>query len=446
MEQTFRYKAFISYRHTERDKKIAGKLQKKLESYKPPKGIASEEKWKIFRDETELSSNANLSTKIKEALDTSEYLIVICSESTKTSRWCLEEIDYFKSKHNGSTDNIIPLVTQGDPERVFPEALLTTSVFNEAAGTWTESPVEPLAANVSAPSVRESLRKLNTEMLRVAATMLSCGFDNLYLREKKRRRRRNTTVAAAVAMVALTFSVYSIYTMTTIRSQNNELEQKNNALVTKTDELNRSNANLTSANNKLDLANIELADINNSLDKFNVELEQKNKELDTANAELENKNTALDTANAELENKNNALDTANAELENKNTALDSANSELKKTNSALDSANSELTKTNSALDTANSELKKTNDALDKSNTELANTNKELDSANSELEKSKHDRGLQLQSRPQEHCRLRRQKHLRFRRRDGRADIQSSRGQHDRGSVLRQRAYLCQHGL
>ena len=242
MEQTFRYKAFISYRHTERDKKIAGKLQKKLESYKPPKGIASEEKWKIFRDETELSSNANLSTKIKEALDTSEYLIVICSESTKTSRWCLEEIDYFKSKHNGSTDNIIPLVAQGDPERVFPEALLTTSVFNEAAGTWTESPVEPLAANVSAPSVRESLRKLNTEMLRVAATMLSCGFDNLYLREKKRRRRRNTTVAAAVAMVALTFSVYSIYTMTTIRSRNNELEQKNNALITKTDELNRSNA------------------------------------------------------------------------------------------------------------------------------------------------------------------------------------------------------------
>ena len=70
MEQTFRYKAFISYRHTERDKKIAVKLQKKLESYKPPKGIASEEKWKIFRDETELSSNANLSIKIKEALDT----------------------------------------------------------------------------------------------------------------------------------------------------------------------------------------------------------------------------------------------------------------------------------------------------------------------------------------------------------------------------------------
>ena len=41
MEQTFRYKAFISYRDTERDKKIAGKLQKILESYKPPKRIAS---------------------------------------------------------------------------------------------------------------------------------------------------------------------------------------------------------------------------------------------------------------------------------------------------------------------------------------------------------------------------------------------------------------------
>ena len=167
MENGYQYKAFISYRHTQRDKAIASKLQKKLESYRPPKGISDGERWKIFRDETELSSNADLSKKIKEALESSEFLIFVCSESTKESIWCMEEINYFKQLHNGSTDQIIPLITEGDPETVFPAALLTTTVFNEELGVYEETAVGPLAANVSAATPRESKRKFNTEMLRI---------------------------------------------------------------------------------------------------------------------------------------------------------------------------------------------------------------------------------------------------------------------------------------
>ena len=285
----------------------------------------------------------------------------------------MEEINYFKQLHNGSTDQIIPLITEGDPETVFPAALLTTTVFNEELGVYEETAVEPLAANVSAATPRESKRKFNTEMLRIAATMLSCGFDNLFLRERKRKRRRNTLIITTAFVLALLFGIYSVTTMMKISNQNSELEQKNNALVTKTRELNLSNENLTQANSKLDLANIRLEDINNTLDQSNLTLEAKNSELDAANAELNTKNSELDAANAELNTKNSELDAANTELNTKNSELDAANTELNTKNSELDAANTSLAQTNSALE------EKTQEALDnyheaQQNLELAEHN------------------------------------------------------------------------
>lgn len=122
----YKYDAFISYRHVSPDKEIAEKLQKKLENYKPPKALRNMKKsggWRIFRDETELPTSSNLSNDIQAALEESQYLIVICSKTTKDSRWCLEEIEYFKKLHNGNNANIITLVADGNPEDVFPSSL-----------------------------------------------------------------------------------------------------------------------------------------------------------------------------------------------------------------------------------------------------------------------------------------------------------------------------------
>ena len=110
MSEAYHYKAFISYRHHDQDKRMAEKLQRRLENYKPPKGVGSGEKWKVFRDVTELSTNANLSVKIKEALASSEYLIVVCSESLKESRWCLEEITHFKELQKLLKSDLVTVV------------------------------------------------------------------------------------------------------------------------------------------------------------------------------------------------------------------------------------------------------------------------------------------------------------------------------------------------
>ena len=101
----YKYDAFISYRHVSPDKEIAEKLQKKLENYKPPKSLFKEKKFgglRVFRDETELPTSSNLSNDIRTALEESEFLIAICSKTTKDSRWCMEEIEYFKELHRGN--------------------------------------------------------------------------------------------------------------------------------------------------------------------------------------------------------------------------------------------------------------------------------------------------------------------------------------------------------
>ena len=401
MGQDYRYKAFISYRHTPRDKAIAEKLQKKLESYHPPKGLKTQEKWKIFRDETELSSHSNLSGGIKEALKNSEFLIVICSESTKKSKWCLEEISFFKEIHNGSTEKIIPLVTGGDPETVFPDEMLTTAVMNELTGEYEMRSVEPLAANVAADTMQGSMKLLKTEFLRVAAPLLGCGYDNLYLRDRRRRRKRTTALVASITAAVLAFSVYTLMMLMKISSQNVDLEAKNV-------ELDLTNSNLTAAYGDLDTANNKLKKINNDLDDTNHQLRDKNTQLDNANTELKNINDALDSANSqltqkkeELEQSNKALDDANAELTDTNSALESANAQLKQkqaeleqSNLALEEANSQLTQkkeeleqSNLALAEANAELEQKKAALEQTNAELKKTNDELEKKKRELEES-----------------------------------------------------------
>lgn len=253
----YKYDAFISYRHVSPDKEIAEKLQKKLENYKPPKALRNLKKsggWRIFRDETELPTSSNLSNDIQAALEESQYLIVICSKTTKDSRWCLEEIEYFKKLHNGNNANIITLVADGNPEDVFPSSLCNelipvTDEYGNA--TYQSHIIEPLAANVAGESLKESLKKLNTEFLRIAAPILGCGYDNLYNREHKKKIRRIFAIGGIVITLLLLFGIYNSAMLWEINNQKVALAAANENLQKKTEELNQSNLNLQQSNKEL---------------------------------------------------------------------------------------------------------------------------------------------------------------------------------------------------
>ena len=81
MVQTFRYKAFISYSHA--DRQIASRLHKALETYRLPRSITEQgppaRLTPIFRDRDELPAAGELNTELYKALSDAECLIVIAS-------------------------------------------------------------------------------------------------------------------------------------------------------------------------------------------------------------------------------------------------------------------------------------------------------------------------------------------------------------------------------
>lgn len=226
--KTYRYKAFISYRHLPLDKAVAVRLQKSLESYRLPKGLRKEKApWRIFRDESELPTSNNLSDNIKEALLQSEFLIVLCSRATKESRWCMEEITFFKSLHGGTNENIITVLVDGIPSEVFPRELCTvTKWINTPEGerVQTIEEVEPLAANIAAASVQKTLNRLRGELLRIVAPLAGCRYDDLYQRHQRRKIRRILTVSlSGLTLVSLVACITTILLLV-IAGQNKKLQ------------------------------------------------------------------------------------------------------------------------------------------------------------------------------------------------------------------------------
>jgi len=264
MDKQYKYDAFISYRHTEPDKTVATKLQKMLESYKPPKSVCNDFKqWHIFRDETELPTSSNLSGDIKEALENSKFLIVICSKKTKESRWCMEEITYFKELHKGNNSNIITLIVDGEPAEVFPDELCTELIpVKDDVGniSYQSHVIEPLAASVAAKSTKESLKKLKTEFLRIAAPLLGCGYDTLYNRNQKRHVRRLLAIATFIMTFLFAFGLYTSAMLLEINAQKSALQVANDNLKVKTEELDKSNKELQETNINLEKKTKEAQD------------------------------------------------------------------------------------------------------------------------------------------------------------------------------------------
>lgn len=133
MESQYHYYAFISYNH--RDEKVAKWLQRQLEHYRLPaiarKEIGRDVKIRpVFRYAVNLSLG-DLREKIKEELDASKYLIVVCSPNSaqpniEGKHWVNDEITRFIE--TGRKDAIIPVIVDGEPNvggerECFPPAL-----------------------------------------------------------------------------------------------------------------------------------------------------------------------------------------------------------------------------------------------------------------------------------------------------------------------------------
>ena len=205
-----RYDAFISYRHSDLDMYIAKKIHKGLETFKVPRPVTKKYGKKsikrVFRDQEELPIGSDLGDNIESALRESEFLLVICSPRTPESYWVQKEIETFIRMHG--REHVLAILVEGEPDQSFPQQILVDEEGNA---------VEPLAADVRGSSKKEIDRKMKTELMRLAAPILHCSYDDLRQRHRERRMKKMMSIAAGGAVLGLAFGVYSAYNAAMIR-------------------------------------------------------------------------------------------------------------------------------------------------------------------------------------------------------------------------------------
>ena len=127
------YEAFISYCHEEKSIQAAEQIQKMIERYKIPKSVqklsGKAKMGKVFRDREELASSSDMEVHLKEALDHSEYLIVLLSPKVPESPWVNREIELFLQTHD--RDHILTILVDGELNESFPESLRKSEKFDD---------------------------------------------------------------------------------------------------------------------------------------------------------------------------------------------------------------------------------------------------------------------------------------------------------------------------
>ncbi|SDJ58622.1 PQQ-like domain-containing protein [Lachnospiraceae bacterium G41] len=227
-----KYDAFISYRHSELDKFVATTLHKKLESFKLPKNVKSPTGKKkierVFRDQDELPLASNLSDPITEALENSDYLLVICTPRLPESEWCKKEIETFIKLHG--RDKVLAVLAEGEPEESFPEALTKEAyeVINPDGTRETKYRIfEPLAADVRGKNNKAIKKAMNDAILRICAAMFGLNYDELKQRHKERAMRRTISIVSAIAAALMLFSAVCMGLMFKIINQSEMILDQN---------------------------------------------------------------------------------------------------------------------------------------------------------------------------------------------------------------------------
>lgn len=281
----YEYFAFISYRWE--DEKMAKWLQEKLEHYKLPTSLREQNPnlpthiRPIFRDKTDLNGHT-LEESLMSALESSRYLIVICSPLATQSEWVNRGIQKFIDL--GREKDIIPFIIDGeanadDPKNeCFPPAL--RSLKGERA--------------IYGININDNGR--DAAAVKVVSRMFDVKYDTLwnrFLLEQKKRRRY--TIAGLVAAILVVVGVAGY-----IWTQNQELDKRNVQIETQYKELQAKNAQIEQQNKDLDAKSDSITKVNtaliaakDSIQRAYEKLDLSEKNLSKANANLKESNILL---------------------------------------------------------------------------------------------------------------------------------------------------------
>ncbi|MGH6966001.1 MAG: tetratricopeptide repeat protein [Phenylobacterium sp.] len=212
----------MSYNH--RDRAIAGWLHRALETYSIPKqlrghdsqlGILGTRLPPVFRDREELAASADLAQTVREALEASASLVVICSPNAARSKWVNEEIRTFTAL--GRRAQIQCLIVDGMPDAsrtpgLDPQLECLPPALFEGDGR------EPLASDIRRGGDGRAAARL-----KLLAGILGVPFDLLRQREHVRRNRR---LLVASSLLGLGFIAMSGLAAAALIARNDAVQQR----------------------------------------------------------------------------------------------------------------------------------------------------------------------------------------------------------------------------
>ncbi len=198
-ESERKYWAFISY--SSADKRVAKWLRRRLESYLIPADYRPQGDKElpqylrpVFRDRDELSGASNLGPALKEALEQSRFLVVLCSPNSARSKWVDMEIEDFRKLHGA--DRVLALILDGEPNASSNDAL---DDGLESFPPALRYPHEPLAGDL-----RKEADGKERGFLKVFSGITGIPFDALYRRhERAQRRKRIIWSTAGLSLIVV---------------------------------------------------------------------------------------------------------------------------------------------------------------------------------------------------------------------------------------------------
>lgn len=209
MKEEYTYFAFVSYRSS--DEKWAKWLQEKIEGYRLPTTIQHENsdlpKTRLrpcFRYHTDIQPN-ELKSELRQKLEQSKYLLVICTPRSAQSQWVGAEIDTFVEL--GRRDRIIPVIVEGTPYSGDPE----TECYNPSLlkhfphSDNIDEDREILGVNIHEEGSGSAYMKRERAVMQIVSRMLGVSFDKIWQRQKRRIIRRTilSVLASLLVLAAL---------------------------------------------------------------------------------------------------------------------------------------------------------------------------------------------------------------------------------------------------
>lgn len=102
------YDVFLSFRGEDTRRTIVSYLYEALSR----KGIFT------FRDDQRLEAGDHISNRLREAIQSSLFAVVVISKNYATSKWCLEELRLIMELHTEEKIHVVPIFYGVEPSHV----------------------------------------------------------------------------------------------------------------------------------------------------------------------------------------------------------------------------------------------------------------------------------------------------------------------------------------